>query len=89
MAAEKSAAVIAEKEARQQPIEVEDKRKLEQLHQKVIEHPLLRDLQVVQMDYLDLMRKVDEALRGGGEEVGDVEGGREGGLERATGLACC
>ncbi len=56
---------LAQKQAAGQPIEVEDKRRLDALQQKVIEHPLLQELQVVQMDYLDLMRRVDEAMSPG------------------------
>lgn len=59
---------LAEKEAHGRAIEVEDKRKLEQLQQKVIMNPLLQKFQMAQMDYLDLMRKVDEAM------TGDMEG---------------
>lgn len=55
---------LSEKEANGSPIEVDDKRQLEGFHQQVIQNPILRDLQIAQMDYLDLMRKVDEALRG-------------------------
>lgn len=54
---------VAEKEQAGQPIEVEDKRKLESLQMAVIKNPLLRDLQVVQMDYLDLLRRVDETMQ--------------------------
>lgn len=53
---------IAEKEANQQPIEVADKRAVEEIQNKVIRHPLLSKFQMVQMDYLDLMRQVDQAL---------------------------
>jgi cell fate (sporulation/competence/biofilm development) regulator YlbF (YheA/YmcA/DUF963 family) len=56
---------LSEKEAAGKPIEVEDKRKLEALQNAVIRNPILRDFQVGQMDYLDLMRKVDEAIQGG------------------------
>ncbi len=62
-------AAIAEKEAGGQPIEVEDKQKLEQLQGEVIRHPLLRDFQLAQMDYLDLMRQVDSAIAGGGPQA--------------------
>jgi cell fate (sporulation/competence/biofilm development) regulator YlbF (YheA/YmcA/DUF963 family) len=55
---------LAEKQGRGQPIEVEDKRKLESLQQAVAGHALLRDMQMAEMDYVDLMRKVDEKLRG-------------------------
>lgn len=57
-------AKIAEKESKGDPIEVEDKRQLEDLQSQVVNHPTLRDLQVSQMDYLDLMRQVDESISG-------------------------
>jgi len=53
---------IAEKEAKGQPVEVEDKRRLSDLQGRVAMHPQLREMQVAQMDYVDLMRKVDEAM---------------------------
>ena len=57
-------AKIAEKETKGDPIEVEDKRRLEDLQNQVVSHSTLRDLQVSQMDYLDLMRQVDEMISG-------------------------
>ena len=53
-------------------IEVEDKRKLEELQQGVITNPLLANMQRAEMDYLDLLRKVDGAIVGSG---GAVAGG--------------
>ena len=53
---------LAEKQAKGDPIEVEDKRRLESLQQSVAASPVLRDLQMAQMDYVDLMRKVDEKI---------------------------
>ena len=53
---------LQEKQSAGKPIEVEDKRRLEKLQQNMVKNPLLRDLQMVQMDYLDLMRKVDQAM---------------------------
>ena len=53
---------IAEKEAANKPIEVDDKRKLERLQRELATHALLRDLQLRQMDYMDLMRRVDETI---------------------------
>ena len=53
---------IAEKESAGSPIEVDDKKKLETFQTQVMTHDLLRDLQMVQMDYVDLMRRVDEAM---------------------------
>lgn len=55
---------LAEKQQQGQPIEVEDKRKLEQLQQAVATDPTLRELQMVQMDYVDLLRKIDEKITG-------------------------
>lgn len=43
-------------------IEVEDKGKLESLQQAVITNPLLANMQRAEMDYLDLLRKVDGAI---------------------------
>ena len=54
---------LAEKQSKGQPIEVEDKRKMQSLQEAVADDELLRDLQIAQMDYMDLMRKVDERLR--------------------------
>jgi len=59
--------VISEKESQGQPIDVEDKRRLSDLQGRVAMHPILRDMQMAQMDYVDLMRKVDEAMASGGE----------------------
>lgn len=56
---------LQEKEAAGKPIEVADKKKLEDLQNKMVRHSLLSQFQMVQMDYLDLMRKVDEAVSGG------------------------
>lgn len=55
---------LAEKNATGKPIEVDDKQKLETLQNKVIQTPVLRDFQMAQMDYLDLMRQVDAAITG-------------------------
>ena len=54
--------LVAEKEQKGQPIEVDDKRKLEKLQGEVVRNSVLREFQILQMDYLDLMRKVDEVI---------------------------
>jgi len=53
---------LAQKEQAGQPIEVEDKHKVEQLQSAMAQNALLREFQMVQMDYLDLMRRVEEAM---------------------------
>lgn len=63
---------LSEKQAAGKPIEVEDKRKLEKLQLAVAKNPLLGRLQMLQMDYVDLLRKVDDAIQG--ESGGDVPG---------------
>lgn len=66
---------LAQKEAGGRPIEVEDKRKLEQLQGAVVRNPVLRDLQVAQMDYVDLLRQVDELIQGGAPDAAPGPGG--------------
>jgi cell fate (sporulation/competence/biofilm development) regulator YlbF (YheA/YmcA/DUF963 family) len=55
---------LDEKEQAGQPIEVAEKQQLEKCQQAVFRSATLRDFQMVQMDYLDLMRQVDEAISG-------------------------
>ena len=57
-------ASLEEKAQKGQPIEVDDKRKMQTLQDRAASHPLLRELQMLQMDYVDLMRKVDERISG-------------------------
>ena len=54
---------ISEKEAANQPIEVDEKHQLESLQKEVVRSPLLRNFQAAQMDYVDLMRQVDQAMQ--------------------------
>ena len=65
---------LGEKEAKGEPIEVEDKRQLESLQNQVVNNAVLRDIQMAQMDYLDLMRRVDEAISGGPKPAGGAPG---------------
>ncbi|MEM9881681.1 MAG: YlbF family regulator [Planctomycetota bacterium] len=55
---------LLQKEAAGQPIEVAEKHRRQELQQSVAVNPLLGRLQMAQMDYVDLMRRVD-ALIGG------------------------
>ena len=55
---------LQEKAQQGSPIEVEDKRKMETLQQAVITNPLLANMQRAEMDYLDLLRKIDGAIVG-------------------------
>jgi len=64
---------LSQKEQMGQPIEVEDKRKMDQFQATVAANLVLRELQMAQMDYLDLMRQVDD-LVGGAEGEGAAGG---------------
>ncbi|NJL31048.1 MAG: YlbF family regulator [Phycisphaerales bacterium] len=58
---------LAQKEAAGRPIEVSDKRQLEATQAKIVKNPTLRQFQIAQMDHLDLLRRIDEIVSGGGE----------------------
>ena len=64
------AQTLQEKQAKGEPIEVEDKQKMDELQQGIARSKVLRDMQMAQMDYVDLMRKVDEAISGGPAPAG-------------------
>lgn len=66
---------LHEKESQGKPIEVEEKRKLETLQQAVVRNKNLGNFQMAQMDYMDLMRKVDAAING---EAAANDGGAAG-----------
>ncbi len=67
--------MLAEKEAANKPIEVDDKHKLEALQKTVIRNAVLRDFQVAQMNYVDLMRRVNEAITGKISAAAKLSGG--------------
>lgn len=72
---------LSEKQQQGQPIEVEEKHRLETLQRQVVMSPVLRDFQTAQMDYVDLMRKVDEAMTG--QTPGGAAGAAGGGAGAA------
>jgi len=54
---------IAQLERENKPIEVEDKHKLEELHNKLIAAEPFKKLTSAQVEYIDLMRRVNEAMQ--------------------------
>ena len=50
-------------EAEQKPVEVEDKHKLEDLHKKLIATETFKTLTAAQVEYVDVMRRVNDAIR--------------------------
>lgn len=57
-------AKIAEKEMTGKPIEAAEKQQLAQLQGQAARNELLRQYQLAQMDYMDLMRIVDQVIAG-------------------------
>jgi len=56
---------MAQKEANKLPIEIDDKQQLKACQEAVIANSILQELQVAQIEYADLMRAIDEAVRMG------------------------
>ncbi|NQU76599.1 MAG: YlbF family regulator [Planctomycetes bacterium] len=54
---------IASLERDNKPIEVADKHKLADIQNKLVVSPTFKKLSEAQMEYVDLMRKVNETLR--------------------------
>jgi cell fate (sporulation/competence/biofilm development) regulator YlbF (YheA/YmcA/DUF963 family) len=55
---------VSEKEMAGQPIEVSDKKRLQELQSTVVHNLVLREFQLAQMDYVDLVRQLDDATYG-------------------------
>ena len=53
---------VSRKEQSGQPVEVADKRRLQELQDAVVSNPQLQRMQVAQMDCVDLLRKIDAAM---------------------------
>ena len=63
---------IARLEAENKPVEVDEKHRLQDLHAKLVGSEAFKQLTAAQVEYVDLMRKVNEAI---GRHLGDTEGG--------------
>ena len=70
----KCAEKIAEKEKKQQPIEVDEKHELQELREQVQSNELLQELLRVQTEYAMMMNKINSILSAGLERREDVEG---------------
>ena len=65
---------VAALEAENKPVEVDDKHKLRELNDKLVANDLFKKYTAAQVDYVDMMRKVNEALQSqlaDGEPAGD------------------
>ncbi len=73
---------IARLEAEKKPIEPEDKRELQHLHEQVRSTPALQDLARAQADYMEMMNRVNAAIRREMEPPA-VHGAAQGGPKNA------
>ena len=60
---------VAQLEAEQKPVEPEDKRKLQELHDNLVASDTFKAFTVAQVDYVDLMRNVNDTIRKNLEDV--------------------
>ena len=61
---------VALLEAENKPVEVDDKHRLQDLHDKLISSETFKRYTAAQVDYVDMMRKVNEALQ---DNLGETE----------------
>ena len=59
---------IMDLERRTQPVEVEDKRRLRELHEKVAGHPLIKEFTKARVEYAGLMNNINRAMFGAEKE---------------------
>ncbi|MEM8782246.1 MAG: YlbF family regulator [Planctomycetota bacterium] len=78
---QRAIAEVSAKEQSGQPIEVSDKKKLRDAQEAVIRNPMLGRMQTAQMDYFDLLRKLDTAM----QEAAGVDESTLNGLAGAMG----
>ena len=62
---------VAALEGENKPVEVEDKRKLQEINDKLVANDVFKKHMAAQVEYVDLMRKVNQAI---GKAMADVEG---------------
>jgi cell fate (sporulation/competence/biofilm development) regulator YlbF (YheA/YmcA/DUF963 family) len=65
---------VARLEEQNQPVEVEDKHRLRELHSQLLADETFKRVTAAQVDYLDLMRKVHSAMH---EPLEAIERGEE------------
>lgn len=54
---------MAKLEAENKPVEVDDKHKLRDLHEKLVASETFKKFTAAQVEYVDMMRKVNDALQ--------------------------
>ncbi len=68
--------VLSMKEAQMQPIEIGEKKQFEQLQQSITMNPMLKKFAVIQGEYMEFMKKVQETINAGmsGQAVPELAG---------------
>ena len=61
---------VARLDTENKPVEVEDKHKLRDLHEKLVSSEVFKQFTAAQVDYVDMMRKVNGALQ---SQLADTE----------------
>jgi cell fate (sporulation/competence/biofilm development) regulator YlbF (YheA/YmcA/DUF963 family) len=79
--------MLSMKEQQGQPIEVAEKQQFERLQQSIMMSPMLKKFATVQGEYMDLMRKVQEAINGGMSGKAPEGAGEQGGAAESGGGA--
>lgn len=67
---QQQAGKIAQMEEQNKPVEVDDKHRLQELHDKLIASEVFKKYTAAQVDYVDLMRQVNTTLR---KNLGETE----------------
>ncbi|NLF31875.1 MAG: YlbF family regulator [Planctomycetes bacterium] len=60
---------VTQQERMGEAIELDDKRRLKELHDKLVADPAFKKFNEAQMEYVDLMRRINEVLRDKLEET--------------------
>jgi cell fate (sporulation/competence/biofilm development) regulator YlbF (YheA/YmcA/DUF963 family) len=71
----KTASELSKKERMGQPIEVEEKRRLQQFHERVAANDTIKSFMRTHADYAELMRKMNDAIM---QAIAGPEGAEEG-----------
>ena len=61
---------VAELESQNKPVEIADKHRLQELHDKLVSQSTFKKFTAAQVDYIDLMRRVNDTLR---RQLGEIE----------------
>ena len=61
---------VAQLEQEKKPVEVDDKHKLQDLHNKLVASEVFKQFTAAQVEYVDFMRKINDAMQ---SQMGEAE----------------